>query len=98
MPPPGAYLPQHWQIWLRAYRPENGRLSAGDFRPDETVRLVFPDGSVAEFRAAFCAADHARGELAVFSEHCGYHVFALPDLEWTGRAASLSQEATKSDF
>ena len=83
------YLPEHWRAWLCAYRPRwNGELSAYDFA-DEDVQLRFEDGSGATFRYAFCAIDEGRNEIAVFTEHCGYHVFRLAGLEWSGRVASL---------
>ena len=91
---PATDLPEHWQAWLRAYRPRwNGSLSAYDFRLDEEVRLRFADGSEARFVAAFCAVDESRGELAVFTEHDRYHVFALGGLAWEGRVASLPEGA-----
>lgn len=40
-----------------------------------SVRLDFPDGSLALFRYAFHLEDHALREAAVFTEHCGYHYF-----------------------
>ena len=90
----GAYLPEHWQAWLRAYRPRwKGQLSAYDFAVDEGVHLRFEDGSEVRFASAFCAVDEAQGELAVFTEHCGYHVFSLAGLAWEGRAASLPESA-----
>jgi hypothetical protein len=91
---PASYLPEHWQAWLRAYRPRwNGSLSAYDFKRDEEVRLRFTDGSQARFVASFCAVDEERGELAVFTEHCRYHVFTLGGLEWEGRVALLHEGA-----
>lgn len=56
-------------------------LRARDFPGGQSVELVFPDGSTASFRSAFCLADGARRLAAVFTEHCGYHVFPLGDLE-----------------
>ena len=67
-------LPQHWQDWI-AKNKENGRLSCSDFK--DTVELVFEDGSSANFNYAFAVEDKERNELAVFTEHCGYHVFCL---------------------
>ena len=84
------YLPPHWKAWLRAYRPESdGRLSVYDFKIDQSVRLRFEDGSTAQFEYAFCALDEKQGELAVFTEHCGYHVFRAAGLEWEGRQESV---------
>jgi hypothetical protein len=35
----------------------------------------------ATFEHSFAVADDSRRELAVFTEHCGYHVFSLVDVE-----------------
>ncbi len=72
-------LPPHWQEWLRSHRPQTGgELRASDFKTNAVVRLQFDDGSLAVFNYAFYAVDEDRKELAVFTEHCGYHVFDLP--------------------
>jgi hypothetical protein len=76
----GQYLPPHWQTWLRSYRP--GGLRSGDF--EGALRITFEDESEALFYSAFCALDQQREELAVFTEHCGYHVFGSAYLEWGG--------------
>lgn len=39
--------------------------------------LRFEDGSSALFKHAFCLKDEERDEIAVFTEHCGYHIFPL---------------------
>jgi len=81
--PPGVreyfmlqYLPEHWQQWLR----QRGGLSVRDFGQAK-VHLRFVDGSSAFFEYAFFAIDEQRGELALFTEHCGYHVFRLGSLD-----------------
>ncbi len=79
-------LPRRWRQWVESYtegRKQPGRLSASDFPCDHSVSLVFPDGSTALFQFAFYVADDKRGELAVFTEHCGYHVFPLHDLAYS---------------
>ncbi|MEM1116679.1 MAG: hypothetical protein AAF594_10360 [Bacteroidota bacterium] len=82
------YLPEHWNAWLRSYRPGyEGRLGAGDFCG--VVELRFEDGSEARFHWAFCALDEEGEELAVFTEHCLYHVFSSRALEWSGPQATL---------
>ena len=68
-------LPEHWRERLSA-----GRLGAEAF-PLEGVRLRFEDGSEVHFRYAFFIEDASRNELAVFTEHCGHHVFPLRALE-----------------
>src|SRR5262245_50976578 len=75
-----------WKPRLRAYlRERHGhdrdRLSAGDFACGQSVIIRFPDGSHALFRYAFAIVDDLGQEVAVFTEHCGYHVFPLVDAE-----------------
>lgn len=43
--------------------------------PPETVRIELMDGSSAEFKYAFFIASDTKRAIAVFTEHCGYHVF-----------------------
>lgn len=79
-------VPEAWKARLREYlRKQRGedreRLSAGDFPSDQSILIRFPDGSHALFRFAFAIADEAAGEVAVFTEHCGYHVFPAGDAE-----------------
>ncbi len=79
-------VPDAWKPRLRQYlRERRGedreRLSAGDFPPGQSVLIRFPDGSHALFRFAFAIADEAAGEVAVFTEHCGYHIFPTGDAE-----------------
>ena len=64
-------LPQHWRRWLK----QRGGLTTEDF--DGTVRLSFEDGSRCVFRDAIMVTDCKREEVAVFTEHCGYHIFPL---------------------
>jgi hypothetical protein len=79
-------VPEAWKPRLRQYlREQRGEdrehLSASDFPPDRSVFIRFPDGSHAVFRFAFAIADEASGEVAVFTEHCGYHVFPSGEAE-----------------
>ncbi|MFO0950164.1 MAG: hypothetical protein U0835_03240 [Isosphaeraceae bacterium] len=83
MPP---VVPEAWKPRLRRYLRETRgedreRLSAGDFPSDQSVIIRFPDGSHALFRYAFALEDVSAGEVAVFTEHCGYHVFPSGDAE-----------------
>ncbi|PQO46096.1 hypothetical protein C5Y93_11005 [Blastopirellula marina] len=55
------------------------RLSTQDFRG--TVSLRFPDGSFALFRHAFYLVSEELSEIALFTEHCGYHVFPRYDTQ-----------------
>jgi hypothetical protein len=50
-------------------------LSATDFPPNEELKLTFADESSAHFRYAFFVTSNLRRQLAVFTEHCGYHIF-----------------------
>lgn len=78
-------IPDRWKAAVRAHvratsDEERDHLMAHDFT-GESVRLGFPDGSYAFFRYAFYLRDPARREVAVFTEHCGYHYFPAGELE-----------------
>lgn len=79
------YLPAHWQENVTEYlaRPEAqyDQISAADFIND--LQIKFEDDSNAFFRYAFYLADDKAKEVAVFTEHCGYHVypFAIASLK-----------------
>ena len=73
-------LPEHWKQRLENYVLEkpsgkHQRLSATDFQIGSTVQITFPDGSLVQFRFAFHLVDEEREEIAVFTEHCGHHLF-----------------------
>lgn len=73
-------LPQRWATKLKVYlREEIGAdkdtLSATDF--PYNLKIDFEDGSSAFFRYAFYLLDNEAHEVAVFTEHCGYHIFPL---------------------
>lgn len=79
-------IPDHWEEWIKDFvhaksDGERSHLNAYDFTG--SVRISFPDGSFAFFDYAFCVIDEDRHELAVFTEHCGYHVFPLEELHFT---------------
>src|SRR5262245_13724196 len=79
MTPP---LPEEWKPRLRAYlRAKRGedrdRMSASDFSNQQSVAIHLEDGLFAFFRFAFVVWDDAGQECAVFTEHCGYHVFRV---------------------
>ena len=79
-------VPDDWKQRLAAYlRERHGedrdRLSAYDFSDQQSVIIRFPDGSQVLFRHAFAIPDKVAREVAVFTEHCGYHVFPLGDAE-----------------
>ncbi len=74
-------LPERWAEKLKAHlRDELGAdrdyLSATDFS-GQSLKINFQDGSSAFFRYAFYLLDREFNEVAVFTEHCGYHIFPL---------------------
>lgn len=79
-------IPDRWQDRVRQHLrntagEDRDHLLAIDFAPGRSVRLGFPDGSYALFRYAFFLRDEALNEVAVFTEHCGYHFFPAAELE-----------------
>lgn len=79
-------IPLRWQDAVRRHiratqGEERDHLLAHDFPNGRSVRLAFPDGSYAFFRYAFHLRDEGGREVAVFTEHCGYHFFPAYDLE-----------------
>lgn len=78
-------IPEDWKLRLRAYLRERSgedrdRLSASDFS-NQAVIIRFPDTSHVLFQHVFAIPDEAGREVAVFTEHCGYHVFPFVDAE-----------------
>jgi hypothetical protein len=91
-------LPERWQIRLRTYLLSKGSkyqtLGASDFPNDNIVRITFEDDSKVEFRYAFVMEAPELREIAVFTEHCGYHIFPFYEgidlVVESGRDASTS--------
>ena len=82
-------LPEKWRkrldTFIRETHPDSGHgLSAVDFT--ENLKLVFPDGSTADFRYAFALTEGS--ETAVFTEHCGHHIFPSHNLETIAYASA----------
>jgi hypothetical protein len=50
-------------------------LAARDFPSDHDLRIILMDGSMVRFRYAFAIESETKRAIAVFTEHCGYHVF-----------------------
>ncbi|EIP0123033.1 hypothetical protein LRL27_004726 [Vibrio alginolyticus] len=50
-------------------------LTLLDFSPD-SVEIVFDDESYCKFSHAFAVENRDTNQVAVFTEHCGYHVFS----------------------
>ena len=76
------HVPERWQSKLDEYVRANTSgqhrdLTAVNFR--HNVHLQMPDGSSAFFRHAFYLIDRDLNEIAVFTDHCGYHYFPLFD-------------------
>ena len=73
-------LPERWSDKLKSYICEKlgeGRqeLTATDFR--FSLKIDFEDCSFAFFQYAFYILDQDNNEVAIFTEHCGYHIFPL---------------------
>lgn len=72
-------LPQRWQSRLQNHLLEIGskykKLSADAFQKD--LKITFTDNSHVFFYYAFYWVDEVSKEFAVFTEHCGYHIFPL---------------------
>lgn len=75
-------LPKRWKTKLEDHiRQEFGenrdKLATGDFQ--QNLKITFADGSYSFFYFAFYILDQQANEVAVFTEHCGYHIFPLYD-------------------
>ncbi|HEX8392374.1 MAG TPA: hypothetical protein VF665_08475 [Longimicrobium sp.] len=78
-------VPDRWRTRLREHilattGEDRDQFRAHDFQGDRSLRLDFPDGSFALFRYAFHLQDEHLREVAVFTEHCGYHFFPSGEL------------------
>jgi hypothetical protein len=58
-------------------------LTAYDFPANTQLHVKLMDGSTLRFRHAFHVIRQSQHALAIFTEHCGYHVFPLADAEVT---------------
>lgn len=76
------YLPQHWQDYVVKH-PD---LSRGQYTPDFSnhVFISFEDRSYSHYTYAFAVISTKHNEIAVFTEHCGYHCFNLNGIEQYG--------------
>ena len=54
-------------------------LGAGDFPATGCLHIRLVDGSQVQFECAFHLVSPERHAIAVFTEHCGHHVFPLHD-------------------
>ncbi len=77
-------LPQRWKDKIEEYLIKQGskykQLSAYDFSADLNLKITFHDGSYAFFYSSFYWVDAQEKEFAVFTEHCGYHIFNLGEI------------------
>ena len=76
-------LPERWASKLQSHLAKlavnRDRLSAEEFH--HHLKLGFEDGSFVFFHYAFYLRDETLKEIAVFTEHCGYHIFPLVGTE-----------------
>lgn len=74
-----ADLPERWKIKLSEYliatKSKYRSLGAESFV--NNLKIEFSDGSNSYFNFAFYLTDKEENEVAVFTEHCGYHIFPL---------------------
>lgn len=73
-------LPERWKRKVRGYLTAKGstkydKLCASDFSVSATVHIKFEDDSKVEFKHALVIEAPEFREIAVFTEHCGYHLF-----------------------
>jgi hypothetical protein len=80
-------LPERWRIQLQHYTDLKygaeykfrGQISAGDFAIGFAVHIQLNDSSEAFFQNVFFLKAPELKEVAIFTEHCGYHIFPLVD-------------------
>jgi hypothetical protein len=78
-------LPDRWKDRLAEYihdelGEDRDQLGAYDF--PYHLKISFPDGSTVFFYWAFFIPDPEQNEAAVFTEHCGYHLFPWINTEF----------------
>jgi hypothetical protein len=54
-------------------------LSAHDFSTRSELHIKLMDGSFVQFHCAFHVVNESKCAIAVFTEHCGHHVFPFHD-------------------
>ena len=80
-------LPHRWKAKLSEYLTNQhgitrDHLYLNDF-VNQSTKLVFEDGSSALFRYTLLLEVPEFGEVAVFTEHCGYHIFSISSIDTT---------------
>ena len=102
-------LPQKWKDKIKEnlseksfdyYGKKYEKLSAYEFIDNLNLKISFLDGSYAFFKYAFYWIDNERREVAVFTEHCGYHIFYTGELlletfDWEGNLVKTDDFRTE---
>lgn len=73
-------LPDFWKQKIKSYLqkqgdPDRSRLIASDFPVGSKTIIRFDDSSYVEFCSAIAIEAPHLNEVAIFTEHCGYHLF-----------------------
>ena len=63
----------------------NEGLGAADFSARGSLHVQLADGSFVQFECAFHVVNPHKHAIAVFTEHCGHHVFPFHDAVVTRR-------------
>ena len=97
-------LPQRWKDKIEIYLQKQGskykELSSYDFSLNQNIKIIFDDGSNAFFKDSFYWTDSELKEVAVFTEHCGYHIFNLGEIlletvDWEGNIIKTDDYRTE---
>lgn len=74
-------LPKRWKEKIQSHLKEIGSKynSFGANAFHHNLRITLADKSYAFFFYAFYWTNTDEKEIAVFTEHCGYHIFSLID-------------------
>jgi len=93
-------LPLRWHTRIAQFLNATGskfkEFAADPFQFD--LEIEFSDGSKAYFNYAFYLIDTEMEELAVFTEHCGYHIFPLLSLRFKIIARRNREVIRTKDF
>ena len=70
---------------VKLKRPREEILEKGivtsDFPTDANLEITLMDGSFAVFRSAFFIVSERKRTVAVFTEHCDYHLFPYYEVD-----------------
>ncbi len=75
-------LPHRWKAKVREYLRsqhvhDRDELNAYDFFVDQVALIKCDDGSTARFMCPLVIEAPELGEICVFTEHCGHHIFSM---------------------